>query len=318
MMRNTTTRMRFAAVAALVAASSATAAVTSIFATGFEPSPAVPPYVLGNLYGQNGWEVDPKIGSAMIIADKSAPSGGVQTLMLTSTDAFVRATMPHLGIPEEHTITSSFTMSIPQQWSDDGGKTNYFARGILAFNTDGEELNLHFGVVQPQMAYQELPKGAMAFFIELRAADTLVAGAYKEIDYDCIWNAWHTYQLTIDTGEQGALLRVDGQEACKLTWRHPISLSDLHSISLDNTRKASDDGASLYFDDLLITTGATTCYADCDESQSLNIADFTCFLKRFAAGDPWANCDESVAEPILNVSDFTCFLQQFSAGCPTR
>ncbi len=60
------------------------------------------------------------------------------------------------------------------------------------------------------------------------------------------------------------------------------------------------------------------CYANCDESgwtPALNVADFTCFLQRFAAADAYANCDQSVAAPALNVADFTCFLQRFAAGC---
>jgi hypothetical protein len=61
------------------------------------------------------------------------------------------------------------------------------------------------------------------------------------------------------------------------------------------------------------------CYPNCDESTTqpiLNIADFTCFLQRFAAGDPYANCDRGYTPPVLNVGDFTCFLQRFTAGCP--
>ena len=62
-----------------------------------------------------------------------------------------------------------------------------------------------------------------------------------------------------------------------------------------------------------------TCYANCDNSTAapvLNVADFTCFLQRFAAGESYANCDHSTAAPVLNVADFTCFLQEFAAGCP--
>jgi uncharacterized membrane protein len=61
------------------------------------------------------------------------------------------------------------------------------------------------------------------------------------------------------------------------------------------------------------------CYANCDGSTQppiLNVADFTCFLQKFAAGDPYANCDGSTQPPVLNVADFTCFLQAFAAGCP--
>jgi hypothetical protein len=62
-----------------------------------------------------------------------------------------------------------------------------------------------------------------------------------------------------------------------------------------------------------------SCYANCDSSTTapvLNVEDFTCFINRFASGDPRANCDESVIPPILNVEDFTCFINRFAAGCP--
>jgi hypothetical protein len=65
-------------------------------------------------------------------------------------------------------------------------------------------------------------------------------------------------------------------------------------------------------------TGQPPCYANCDNSTAtpiLNVADFTCFLQRFAAADPYANCDNSTTTPVLNVADFTCFLQRFAAGC---
>jgi hypothetical protein len=63
----------------------------------------------------------------------------------------------------------------------------------------------------------------------------------------------------------------------------------------------------------------TACYPNCDGSTTapiLNVADFTCFLQRFAAADPYANCDGSTTPPVLNVADFTCFLQKFASGCP--
>jgi hypothetical protein len=62
-----------------------------------------------------------------------------------------------------------------------------------------------------------------------------------------------------------------------------------------------------------------TCYANCDQSTEppvLNVGDFTCFLQKYAAGDPYANCDGSTQPPVLNVNDFTCFLQAYAAGCP--
>jgi 6-phosphogluconolactonase (cycloisomerase 2 family) len=64
--------------------------------------------------------------------------------------------------------------------------------------------------------------------------------------------------------------------------------------------------------------GPPECYANCDGSTEmpiLNVADFTCFMVKFAGGDPYANCDGSTVEPVLNVADFSCFLSKFSAGC---
>jgi hypothetical protein len=67
------------------------------------------------------------------------------------------------------------------------------------------------------------------------------------------------------------------------------------------------------------TTTGPTCYANCDGSVAspvLNVNDFICFLQRFAAGDTYANCDGSTTPPVLNVNDFVCFQSQFAAGCP--
>ena len=61
------------------------------------------------------------------------------------------------------------------------------------------------------------------------------------------------------------------------------------------------------------------CYPNCDGSTTspiLNVLDFSCFLNRFAAGDPRANCDGSTNPPVLNVLDFSCFLNSFASGCP--
>jgi uncharacterized membrane protein len=61
------------------------------------------------------------------------------------------------------------------------------------------------------------------------------------------------------------------------------------------------------------------CYANCDQSTGtpvLNVGDFTCFMNRYAAGDPYANCDDSTAAPALNVNDFVCYQIKFAGGCP--
>ena len=62
--------------------------------------------------------------------------------------------------------------------------------------------------------------------------------------------------------------------------------------------------------------GPAPCYANCDGSTAnpvLNVNDFICFQSRFAAADPYADCDASTT---LNVNDFICFQSRFAAGCP--
>ena len=68
-----------------------------------------------------------------------------------------------------------------------------------------------------------------------------------------------------------------------------------------------------------VTSGAGACYPNCDGSTAspvLNVADFSCFLSKFAAGNSYANCDSSTTAPTLNVADFSCFLSEFASGCP--
>jgi hypothetical protein len=92
------------------------------------------------------------------------------------------------------------------------------------------------------------------------------------------------------------------------------------TLSLRFTRTFRNSTPSIYHwaDNIVIAGGPTPCYPNCDGSTIepiLNVADFSCFLGKFAAGDPYANCDGSTIEPVLNVADFSCFLGKFAAGC---
>ncbi len=55
------------------------------------------------------------------------------------------------------------------------------------------------------------------------------------------------------------------------------------------------------------------CYADCNASASLTIADFACFQARFALGEPYADC---TGDQQLTIADFGCFQSKFARGCP--
>ncbi len=62
--------------------------------------------------------------------------------------------------------------------------------------------------------------------------------------------------------------------------------------------------------------GCPNCYANGDNSTSsprLNVLDFMCFLNKFAARDPYANCNVDAA---IDINDFVCFMGKFAAGCP--
>ncbi len=54
------------------------------------------------------------------------------------------------------------------------------------------------------------------------------------------------------------------------------------------------------------------CYADCDQSGSLDIDDFICFQTLFAVGSTSADCDASGS---LDIDDFICFQTAFAIGC---
>ncbi|MFM9995539.1 MAG: hypothetical protein ACKVU4_07015 [Phycisphaerales bacterium] len=55
------------------------------------------------------------------------------------------------------------------------------------------------------------------------------------------------------------------------------------------------------------------CYADCNESGSLTVADFGCFQGKYVLGDLYADCN---ASGTLTVADFGCFQGQYVLGCP--
>jgi photosystem II stability/assembly factor-like uncharacterized protein len=94
-----------------------------------------------------------------------------------------------------------------------------------------------------------------------------------------------------------------------------VNVGDLQIDRVNSTITAGTYGRGAW----RATLPTPPCFANCDGSVAppvLNVADFTCFLQRFGAGEAWANCDGSVAPPALNVADFTCFLQKYAAGCP--
>ncbi|MFM9994863.1 MAG: hypothetical protein ACKVU4_03575 [Phycisphaerales bacterium] len=56
-----------------------------------------------------------------------------------------------------------------------------------------------------------------------------------------------------------------------------------------------------------------TCYADCNLSGGLSVADFGCFQGKYVLGDMYADCNASGG---LSVADFGCYQGKYVLGCP--
>jgi hypothetical protein len=88
-------------------------------------------------------------------------------------------------------------------------------------------------------------------------------------------------------------------------------------LSVDPATGATTLVGPTGFTDIRGLTVVVACYPNCvgGAFPLLNVLDFTCFINSFAAGVPYANCDDSTTPPVLNVADFMCFLNSFAAGC---
>lgn len=111
-----------------------------------------------------------------------------------------------------------------------------------------------------------------------------------------------------------------------LSWRpHTITESELAAAGVAFTSQmvlrvtANDDNPQSIveagFDGLRVERVVCNqaCYADCDQSGSLDLFDFLCFTNAFNAQNPYADCDQSGS---LDLFDFLCFTNSFNAGCP--
>ncbi|MFM9996726.1 MAG: S8 family serine peptidase [Phycisphaerales bacterium] len=80
----------------------------------------------------------------------------------------------------------------------------------------------------------------------------------------------------------------------KLRWRDPAG------------------GAFAGLDNICIRS-VQACYADCNGSGTLTVADFGCFQGQYVLGDMYADCNGSGN---LTVADFGCFQGKYVLGCP--
>jgi hypothetical protein len=110
------------------------------------------------------------------------------------------------------------------------------------------------------------------------------------------------------------------------TLNYTVLVTTAFNLFVDDTRTNGGEASAGRVARVRLYSGALTaaeiaaltggCYANCDGSTTtplLNVNDFVCFQSRFAAADPYADCDSSGT---LNVNDFVCFQSRFAAGCP--
>jgi agmatine deiminase len=166
------------------------------------------------------------------------------------------------------------------------------------------------------------PKGGLAPTAYLKApngGETVVPGEMVTISWisdDDEGVSGVDLYLSTDGGATFPALIGSGSALGSFSWQAPqvnTSMARIRVVAKDARGNTGFDDSDANF------TIGQPCYANCDGSTAapiLNVADFTCFLSKFAAQDPYANCDGSTEPPVLNVADFTCFLSKFAAGCP--
>lgn len=97
----------------------------------------------------------------------------------------------------------------------------------------------------------------------------------------------------------------DGQLLCCGANLRSINPATGQTTLIGPTGFSSISSLALFRDDI--------CRIECDGTHhGVTANDFQCFLNRFAAGDPWCNCDESTGAPLLTANDFQCILNEYA------
>jgi hypothetical protein len=152
-----------------------------------------------------------------------------------------------------------------------------------------------------------------------------LGGIYNAAGFDLAYyenGPWGGIVLHLDALRNGSVVATDTITISDLGGRDNITLGrlDVSGAGFDTLKIYATYGGQysaprMIMDDLSLTPAAAPCYANCDGSTgspALNVNDFVCFSQRFAAADPYADCNHNSA---LNVEDFVCFQSAFAAGC---
>ena len=270
-----------------------------IYSTGFEP----PAFTPGPILSQQGWGVL-QWGDAMIDVVAGGAASGSHSLRVDATGTTPQESSA-IGVETLH-APSAATPVVRIAWRAKmvpGGGQGWF--GLMLASGSGSTPTGPWATISLSVS------GRVWYTSESHA---LVASSLFTAQ-----NQWHQFEVYGDFAARKYHVYVNGAPVVLgapfassadsdmygvLAWMLPTTASTSHSLL---------DEISV---DALPASAA--CYVNCDQSTMspvLNVADFTCFLQRFAAGHGYANCDMSTAAPTLNVADFTCFLQRFAQGC---
>ena len=214
------------------------------------------------------------------------------------------ATLDVFGyVSDMGTTTSPFTSATLQIWNGPPGLPGSF---VIFGNTTTNRLasSTLAGVMRTR--YQMTETNRIAWRNRITVGTTLSPGTY-----------WLDWGLNTGTVPPVTIPGAQGKPAANA--RH-------FTVAIGFWRDAEDGATHINQDYPFILNGSggtPACYANCDSSTAtpvLNVADFTCFLQKYAAGcgapaGCMPNCDNSTAIPFLNVADFTCFLQKYAGGC---
>ncbi|MFM9995879.1 MAG: M14 family zinc carboxypeptidase [Phycisphaerales bacterium] len=94
-----------------------------------------------------------------------------------------------------------------------------------------------------------------------------------------------------------------------------VTLTDQVRVRFTANDTPNNSLTEAAIDDFVVSTQGcpATCYADCNTSGSLTVADFGCFQGKYVLGDLYADCN---ASGTLTVADFGCFQGKYVLGCP--
>jgi hypothetical protein len=295
----------------LLAASAGLAAVPALAqevviydSQGFES------FTLGGLNGQSGWlgYVDqpnpPNPGNLGVLPQVVDASGGNQVLGARSV---------RLEIPDQQSAASAMERLIP----------DLVAAGY-------RRVTVTYDIYRPADLWASnlwwwwVDSGEPTYGLIWDEAVAANAGVYpfgwvqSTPHMPVAFNQWKTLVQTWNFDTNQATATYGG-----VAFAGAVNISGITSLTgwdifLEHTEATGSGPDVVWIDNFKITAVGAACYANCDSSTAapvLNVADFTCFLNKYAAGDAYANCDGSTTSPVLNVADFTCFLNKFAAGC---